>query len=119
VLVGQPELDDKVDSAELRQLKQRIGLRCKLKPLMIDQLKPYIDCRLQLAGASFTSERIFSEEAIETIYRCSAGVPRIINNLCENCMLSSYAKQLAMITVDVVREVAADLRLPLSAAASA
>jgi type II secretory pathway predicted ATPase ExeA len=119
VLAGQPELDDKVDSAALRQLKQRVGLRCKLKPLILEQLKPYIDCRLQLAGSTITSDRIFSEDAIETIYECSAGVPRIINNLCENCMLSSYAKQLALITVDVVREVALDLRLPLKAAASA
>jgi type II secretory pathway predicted ATPase ExeA len=111
VLVGQPELDEKLDSPELRQLKQRVGLRCKLKPLGIDQLPGYIDHRLERAGGNSHSASIFPLEAIEAIYEFSRGIPRVVNNLCANSLVSGYANQMKQITAEIVREVACDLHL--------
>lgn len=111
VLVGQPELDERLDSPELRALKQRIGLRCQLKPLTFEQLKGYISRRLNFAGANSHSELIFSKEAIEEIYDFSRGIPRMVNNLCESSLMSGYGKQTKQITVEIVREAAADLRV--------
>lgn len=111
VLVGQPELDQKLDSAELRQLKQRVSLRCQLKPLAFEQLPAYIHRRLELAGANSHSASIFPEETMEAIYDLSRGIPRIVNNLCENSLISGYGKQIKQITVEIIREAASDLHL--------
>ena len=111
VLVGQPELDQKLDSPELRQLKQRINLRCQLKPLKFEEFRGYIYRRLELAGANSHSASIFPAQTIEAIYELSRGIPRIINNLCENSLISGYEKQIRQITVEIIREVASDLRL--------
>ncbi len=111
VLVGQPELDQKLDSPELRQLKQRVSLRCQLKPLAFEQLRSYIHQRLELAGANSHATTIFPDETIEVIYGYSRGIPRVINNLCENSLVCGYGNQMKEITVEIVREVASDLRL--------
>jgi general secretion pathway protein A len=111
VLVGQPELDQKLDSPELRQLKQRVNLRCHLKPLEFEEFRGYIHRRLELAGANSHSAPIFPTEAIELIYELSRGIPRVVNNLCENSLVSGYGKQIKQITAEIVREVASDLRL--------
>jgi general secretion pathway protein A len=111
VLVGQPELDQKLDSPELRQLKQRVGLRCQLKPLTFKQLRGYIHQRLELAGANSHGTTIFPDETIDVIYDYSCGIPRVINNLCENSLVSGYGKRMKEITAEIVREVASDLRL--------
>ena len=111
VLVGQPELDQKLDSPELRQLKQRINLRCHLNPLKFKEFLGYIHRRLELAGANSHSASIFPGETIEVIYELSRGIPRVVNNLCENSLISGYGKQIKQITVEIVREVASDLRL--------
>jgi type II secretory pathway predicted ATPase ExeA len=111
LLVGQPELDQKLDSPDLRQLKQRVSLRCQLKPLTIEQLPGYIHRRLELAGTNPYATTIFPDETIAVIYELSRGIPRVINNLCENCLVSGYGKQTKEITVEIVREVASDLRL--------
>jgi len=111
VLVGQPELDQKLDSPELRQLKQRVSLRCQLKPLTFKELQGYIYRRLELAGANSQATTIFPEETIAAIYDISQGIPRVINNLCENSLVAGYGKQMKEITVAIVREVASDLRL--------
>lgn len=111
VLVGQPELDQKLDSPELRQLKQRVSLRCYLKPLVFEELRGYIHRRLELAGANSHATTIFPDETIGVIYDFSGGIPRVVNNLCENCLVSGYGKQTKEITADLVREVASDLRL--------
>ena len=111
VLVGQPELDQKLDSPELRQLKQRVSLRCQLKPLAFEQLRSYIHQRLELAGANSHATTIFPDETIDVIYGYSRGIPRVINNLCENSLVCGYGKQMKEITVEIVREVASDLRL--------
>jgi len=111
VLVGQPELDQKLDSPELRQLKQRISLRYQLEPLVFEQVRGYIHRRLELAGANSHATAIFPDETMAVIYEFSRGIPRIINNLCENSLLCGYGKQMKVITVEIVREVVSDLRL--------
>jgi general secretion pathway protein A len=114
VLAGQPELDGKLDSHQLRQLKQRVGLRCNLLPLELKEVEGYIHRRLELAGANGKDHQIFSKEAIETIYLVSKGIPRLINTLCENSLMLGYGLQQKQITPAIVREVAADYRLDQS-----
>jgi type II secretory pathway predicted ATPase ExeA len=110
VLAGQPELDQKLDSHELRQLKQRIALRCHLDPLGMNETREYMARRLQIAGAPAAGQ-IFSGPAIEAVFRHSRGIPRLVNTICENALLSGYAKQAATITPDIIDGVARDLRL--------
>jgi general secretion pathway protein A len=111
VLVGQPELDQKLDSPELRQLKQRVSLRYQLRPLTLAELRRYVLHRLELAGANSHRTTIFPDETLDVIYGYSGGIPRVINNLCANSLLSGYGKQMKEITIEIVREVASDLRL--------
>jgi general secretion pathway protein A len=114
VLAGQPELDRKLDSHQLRQLKQRVGLRCSLLPLELEEVEGYIYRRLELAEAKGTEKVLFSKEAIEAIYLVSKGIPRLINTLCENSLMLGYVQQQRQITPSIVREVAADFRLDQS-----
>jgi general secretion pathway protein A len=111
VLVGQPELDRKLDSQELRQLKQRVGMRCSLEPLELEELKGYIHRRLDLAGANSHGATMFSNEAIDVIHKFSLGIPRLVNVLCENALILGYGGQVKQITPEIVQEVAKDLRL--------
>jgi general secretion pathway protein A len=113
VLVGQPELDRKLDSQELRQLKQRIALRCHLEPLGLEQLRGYIYRRLELAGANSHRAIIFPENTIDAIYKFSRGIPRLVNTLCENSLVAGYGRQVKTITPEIVQEVADDFRLNL------
>jgi general secretion pathway protein A len=110
VLAGQPELDLKLDSHELRQLKQRVALRCHLDPLNAHETKEYMNRRLKIAGVTGARE-IFSGPAIEAVFRHSRGIPRVINTICENALLSGYAMHAATITSEIVDAVARDLRL--------
>ena len=111
VLVGQPEFEQKLDSPQLRQLKQRIGLRCSLKPLEMDELRDYIRRRLELAGANSHACTVFSDGAIDTIQAFSRGIPRLVNTLCENSLLLGFGHNFHQITPEIVQEVAADLCL--------
>src|ERR1700683_2101550 len=111
VLVGQPELDRKIDSDELRQLKQRIAMRCRLEPMGLKDLRGYIRRRLELAGARSHAETIFSDKATQAIHHFSCGIPRLANTLCENSLISGYGRQLKQVTAAVVQEISADLRL--------
>jgi general secretion pathway protein A len=110
VLAGQPELDQKLDSHELRQLKQRIALRCHLDPLSVGETKEYMRRRLQIAGAA-GAVQIFSGPAIEAVFSHSRGIPRLINTICENALLAGYAKHAATITSEIIEDVARELRL--------
>ncbi|MGA7292048.1 MAG: AAA family ATPase [Terriglobales bacterium] len=112
VLAGQPELDQKLDSHELRQLKQRVALRCHLDALSLNETREYMTRRLRIAGASAPGE-VFTALAIESVFRHSRGIPRLINTICENALLSGYAKQALTITPEIVEGVARDLRLGL------
>jgi general secretion pathway protein A len=111
LLVGQPELDQKLDSIDLRQLKQRISLRCHLEPLDAEETKAYIRRRLQLAGANSQVDTIFPDVTAASVYRHSGGIPRVINTICENALTIGYARQARMVTPDVIEEVAVDFRL--------
>jgi general secretion pathway protein A len=113
VLVGQPELDRKLDSYELRQLKQRICMRCSLEPLTLEQLRGYLLRRLELAGANSHGATIFNAETIAAVHKYSHGIPRLANILCENSLIAGYSRQTKQITPAIVDEVAADLRLNL------
>lgn len=110
VLAGQPELDEKLDSFGLRQLKQRVALRCHLEALNLGETRRYMARRLQIAGASAES-KIFSDPSIDVVFRHSKGIPRLINTVCENALLSGYAKRASVITPDIIEGVANDLRL--------
>jgi general secretion pathway protein A len=111
VLVGQPELDEKLDSKGLRQLKQRIALRTHLTPLSLEETQRYIEHRLQIAGADSSASSLFSPKATAMVYRFSRGFPRLINTICENSLLTAYARQVPVITPDIVKQVAREFRL--------
>jgi general secretion pathway protein A len=111
VLVGQPELDRKLDSEELRQLKQRIAMRGRLEPLSLPELNGYILRRLELAGANSHAKTIFPPETIAIVHLFSGGIPRLANTLCENALIAGFSKQAREITPDMIHEVAMDLRL--------
>jgi general secretion pathway protein A len=110
LLVGQPELDDKLDSAELRQLKQRIALRSHLTALDLNETRGYIERRLQLAGSP-SAASLFPPETTATVYQHSRGIPRLINTVCENALIAAYARQSSSVTPEMIESVATDLRL--------
>ena len=102
LLVGQPELRDKLNLPELRQLKQRVGLRCHIAALSPEETRQYIRHRLRIAGA--TDAGIFSDAAIQKIYEYSQGTPRVINIVSDHCLLSGYADSKKRIDAGIVRE---------------
>src|SRR5919109_1654799 len=102
LLVGQPELRDKLNTPELRQLKQRIGLRCHIGPLSPEETRLYIRHRLRIAGA--TDAGIFTDGAIQKISEYSQGTPRVINIVCDHCLLSGYADSKRRIEAPMVEE---------------
>lgn len=110
VLVGQPELDRNLDSLQLRQLKQRIALRCELEPLREHEIRPYIERRLSLAGAK-PDNTLFPVRTVELIYEYSGGIPRIVNTICENALVIGCAQRVRTITPQIVEEVASDFHL--------
>jgi type II secretory pathway predicted ATPase ExeA len=111
VLVGQPELDMKLDSVGLRQLKQRIALRAQLDALDENETKGYIERRLQIAGRGDNASQLFTASAITAVYRHSRGFPRLINTICENSLITAYAKQVQSVTPEIVENVSKELRL--------
>jgi type II secretory pathway predicted ATPase ExeA len=116
LLVGQPELDDILDSPYLRQLKQRVALRCRLEPLDENEVRGYIDRRLQLAGAPGRLQEIFPPETLARIVFYSRGIPRLINNICDAALVNGYAQQARSVSPAIIEEVANDLRLGVNGA---
>ena len=110
LLVGQPELDQKLDSFDLRQLKQRIALRSHLTPLDSEETSGYVYRRLEIAGNARPSE-LFPKDTIAELYRHSNGYPRLVNTLCENALVCGYARQVASISPEMIAEVAREFRL--------
>jgi general secretion pathway protein A len=110
LLVGQPELDEKLDSANLRQLKQRIALRSHLVPLNPEETQGYIQRRLQLAGCPGPAS-LFPPETIAAVYQHSHGLPRLINTVCENALIAAYARQMRSVSPDIIDDIARDFRL--------
>lgn len=109
VLSGQPELEEKLKLPQLRQLRQRIMLRCRTTPLSEEQTQDYITERLRIAGAS--GEPIFSPKTIETIHVYSLGIPRVINLLCEHSLVNGFVEQQRPIQPKIVEEVAHEFQL--------
>ncbi len=109
VLLGQPELEEKLDQPELRQLKQRVTLRCRLAPLNDQEVNLYIQARLRTAG--FEEEALFDPTAVEKIALYANGIPRLINVICDNALLSCYALSKKRVSAEMIEEVACDLQL--------
>jgi len=118
VLVGQPELDEKMDSPELRQLKQRISVRCNLEALPRVETEEYIWRRLQKAGTNYDAVHIFPPATVGKIHSYSKGIPRLINTICENALLNAYARQSGTVTENIIEDVAKDLRLQVTSNSS-
>jgi len=109
ILAGQPELDRKLDAPNLRQLKQRIVLRCNLNPLEPEEAIGYIDTRLARAG--MPEQTVFSPEVLEEIYKRARGIPRVINLICDNLLVTAFAMERKACTIEMLDEVCQDLRL--------
>ncbi|MBX3027529.1 AAA family ATPase [bacterium] len=107
VLSGQPELGQKLGNPGLRQLRQRVAVNCRLLPLSREELSEYIQARLTAAGAADT--KLFTRDAEERIFEISAGIPRLVNIVCDNALVIGYALGKRRIGADVVNEAAADL----------
>jgi general secretion pathway protein A len=108
ILIGQPELEEKLDSYNLRQLKQRIAFRCRLEPLSQEDLRKYIARRLEVAGAKGPAEALFPEATQTRILAYSKGIPRLVNTLCESALITGYACQIGEITPEIIDQVAKD-----------
>src|SRR5579862_5856615 len=104
VLTGQPELEEKLKIPSLRQLRQRITLRCRTAPLSLEETFGYVAERLRIAGAN--GEPVFSKEAIETAHLYACGIPRVLNLLCEHALINAYVDHLRPVPAYLVEEIA-------------
>jgi general secretion pathway protein A len=109
VLAGQPELDRKLDAPNLRQLKQRVVLRCNLTPFALREAVEYIDSRMSRVG--MPDQQVFSEELMSEIHLRAQGIPRVINGVCDNMLLTAFAMETKICTVEMLDEVCRDMRL--------
>ena len=109
VLVGQPELEQTMRQPRLRQLRQRLALRARTYPLTPGETKLYVNQRLRIAGSS--GEEIFDPESLAAIYRYSNGIPRVVNLICEACLVSAFVNQQNVVKVSVVDAVARNFDL--------
>jgi type II secretory pathway predicted ATPase ExeA len=117
VLVGQPELEQKLKQPQLRQLRQRLTLRAKTHPLTLEETKAYIQQRLRIAGSN--GHQIFDPESLVAIHRYANGIPRVINLLCEHSLVSAFVDQQRTIEPAIVDNVARDFDLSDGTAAGA
>lgn len=106
ILAGQPELSDRLNDTSLRQLKQRISLRCLLKPMELNETASYIAGRLRIAGGR--PEQVFTREAVGAVYHASGGLPRTVNVICDNAMIGGFAAQVKPLNAAFVEEVCRD-----------
>ena len=109
VLMGQPELESKLDQPELRQLKQRVTLRCRLLPLTEDEVGLYIASRVKIAG--YEGKELFVPEAVQKITHYSNGIPRLVNVICDNALVIASAASKKQVSAEMIDEVAQDLKL--------
>jgi general secretion pathway protein A len=113
VLMGQPEFNARLDQPNLRQLKQRVAIRCEIAPLKDKEIDSYINFRLQTAG--YGGEDLFHPEAVQKIAFYSKGIPRLVNIICDNALLIAYAGSQKTVSARIITEVARDLRLHMEA----
>lgn len=109
ILSGQPELEEKLRSPHLRQLRQRITLRCRTAALTLEETYGYVAERLRIAGSN--GEPIFSKEAIEAVHLYSQGIPRVVNLLCEHALINAYVDHVRPVPAHAVEEVAREFQL--------
>lgn len=109
VLLGQPELGERLNHPRLRHLKQRVAVRCTLGPLNGRETAAYIAKRIRVAGGEGLT--VFTREAVELVHVKAGGIPRTVNVICDNALLSAFAQGLRPVDVEVVEEVSADLDL--------
>jgi general secretion pathway protein A len=109
VLVGQPELEQRLKQPQLRQLRQRMTLRAKTHPLTLEETRAYVIQRLRIAGSN--GQQIFEPEALMAIHRYSNGIPRVVNLICEHCLVSAFVDQHKVVGPPVVEGVARDFDL--------
>jgi len=108
-LVGQPELARRLDEARLRQLKQRVVLRCELTPLTLKDTASYISGRVKTAGGEAT--RLFTRDAVVAIHQHSQGIPRVISVICDNALVNGFAADQKPVGASIVTEVCRSLAL--------
>jgi len=108
ILAGQPELNEKLNSKELIQLSQRVRLRFHLTALTKAETSAYIDHRLEVAGSQ--GRRIFAEDTNATIYKYTGGVPRLVNTLCDTCMMAAFGKNKDTVGMDEVQAAIRELQ---------
>jgi general secretion pathway protein A len=109
VLVGQPELEQKLKQPHLRQLRQRLTLRAKTHALTMEETKAYVAQRLRIAGSS--GDPVFDPDALHAIHLYSGGIPRVVNLICEHCLVSAFVDQQKVVTQNIVEAVARDFDL--------
>jgi type II secretory pathway predicted ATPase ExeA len=109
VLAGQSELEQKLRQPNLRQLRQRITLRAKTRLFTLEEAESYIKFRMSVAGA--TQPEVFESEAIARVHQYSKGIPRIINLICEHCLVNAFAESRPRVSASIVETVAIDLDL--------
>jgi general secretion pathway protein A len=109
VLAGQPELDRKLEAPEFRQLKQRIALRCMLKGFEKAETLAYVNSRMARAGLK--DQSVIPPDLLEEIHFRSQGIPRLINAICDNLLLTAFAMETRTATLEMLDEVTADMRL--------
>jgi general secretion pathway protein A len=108
ILAGQPELHDVLQRHDLRQLNQRITVRCRLTPMKLDDTGRYIDHRIRISGCR--SPDLFQPAAIRRIYRFSRGTPRLINVACEQALVLAWTREARSVSSAIAAEVIAELR---------
>jgi general secretion pathway protein A len=113
ILIGQPELGERLNAPALRQLKQRVALRCTLAALDLAETTAYITTRLRVAGGG--EPAIFGRAAIAATFAASGGIPRIISVVCENALINGFALGQRPIGVEVIAEVCRDHAIALPA----
>jgi general secretion pathway protein A len=108
ILIGQPELSDKLSRPELRQLNQRITARYNLQPLNLDETSAYIRHRLEVAGLK-GDRRLFEKSAVKHVHALTRGIPRLINVLCDRALLGAYGQKQGSVTRAMVRSAAREV----------
>lgn len=109
ILVGQQELDAKLERTEYRQLKQRIALRCTLQGFNLQDTTAYVHSRMARAGV--VNQTILPPALVDEIQFRTQGIPRLINAICDNLLLTAFAMESKNATLEMLDEVTADMRL--------
>ena len=109
ILAGQPEFQAKLEQTEYRQLRQRIALRCNLRPFNLDETGEYIATRLARSG--MRNQKVFPFPVLEQIHARTRGIPRLINSVCDNLLLTAFAMESRVATIEMLDEVSRDLQL--------